>query len=480
MAIQYAGGTNVNAVSLITTRASMLSFVNTQLISAGWSSSGVKAQSLLTCTANPTNNETVTLDGLVYTFKTTINNANQKEVLIGAALADSLTNLKACINLTAGSGTLYSSATTIHPTIEGGTLTATTLVVQQKTAAVYSGLTVSETLANGSFNVGTLGGAGYKLTCTQTAQFQQIAVFVQDYGETSGANNIVRMRVANVDESKVSHAFSGSAIGSQLQWSSGGTNWRLVGCKYQMFLYVDSPVYTQLGFFGCGVPYIETFQKGKQVTSASNATPVVIGCTAHGYSNGNTVYVTQVGGNTAANGQWVIANVTANTFELSTSVGNGAYTSGGVVGKVNVEVAEAMWMVDSANGTDGIFRNNLAASTTSAQEFLNINGATEQGAAGGTKGGLGLVCPIHTALNPQQPVTWYNTSYIVNEPLIGYAVPTSGNGKIIGQLWDAVVMMKSETGDLTATFDSHNWINLTCGFNGTTSQQQGSLLVVVP
>src|SRR4029077_13168923 len=36
-------------------------------------------------------------------------------------------------------------------------------------------------------------------------------------------------------------------------------------------------------------------------------------------------------GNTAANGIWTIAGVTTNTFQLSGSTGNGAYTGGGVV-----------------------------------------------------------------------------------------------------------------------------------------------------
>src|SRR5574344_708818 len=71
------------------------------------------------------------------------------------------------------------------------------------------------------------------------------------------------------------------------------------------------------------------------ITAASNATPIVITATAHGFNTGDKVYITGVGGNTAANGTWVVTRLTADTFSLNGSVGNGAYTSGGTVRKAN-------------------------------------------------------------------------------------------------------------------------------------------------
>ena len=68
------------------------------------------------------------------------------------------------------------------------------------------------------------------------------------------------------------------------------------------------------------------------ITAASNAAPIVITAASHGLSNGDKVTVSGVLGNTAANGRWTVANVTANTFELQGSTGNGAYTSGGHFG----------------------------------------------------------------------------------------------------------------------------------------------------
>ena len=65
------------------------------------------------------------------------------------------------------------------------------------------------------------------------------------------------------------------------------------------------------------------------ITGATNATPIVITAVGHGLVTGMTVTITGVGGNTAANGTWLVTVVTTDTFSLDTSVGNGAYTTGG-------------------------------------------------------------------------------------------------------------------------------------------------------
>lgn len=64
------------------------------------------------------------------------------------------------------------------------------------------------------------------------------------------------------------------------------------------------------------------------ITNATNATPIVVSAT-NTFVNGQEVYITGVGGNTAANGTWVISSVSGSQFTLNNSIGNGAYTSGG-------------------------------------------------------------------------------------------------------------------------------------------------------
>ena len=75
---------------------------------------------------------------------------------------------------------------------------------------------------------------------------------------------------------------------------------------------------------------------GKRITAATNATPIVVTCTAHGFVNGDIVVISDVEGNTAANGTHKVASAAANTFALTdvdfgTSIaGTGDYATGGV------------------------------------------------------------------------------------------------------------------------------------------------------
>lgn len=68
--------------------------------------------------------------------------------------------------------------------------------------------------------------------------------------------------------------------------------------------------------------------RGQAITGATNATPVVLTCNSHGFSNGDLVTVENVGGNTGANGTYVAASVSANNITLTGSVGNGVYITG--------------------------------------------------------------------------------------------------------------------------------------------------------
>ncbi len=89
---------------------------------------------------------------------------------------------------------------------------------------------------------------------------------------------------------------------------------------------MGSPAPTSLG--QNGVWTSQALQATKTVTGATNATPISITCTAHGYSTGDTVVVTGVVGNTAANGTWEITVTGTNTFTLDGSTGNGTGSGG--------------------------------------------------------------------------------------------------------------------------------------------------------
>ena len=65
------------------------------------------------------------------------------------------------------------------------------------------------------------------------------------------------------------------------------------------------------------------------VSNATNATPIVITAAAHGFLTGDKVFISGVGGNTAAYGAFTITKLGADTFTLDGSVGNGAFSGNG-------------------------------------------------------------------------------------------------------------------------------------------------------
>ena len=69
--------------------------------------------------------------------------------------------------------------------------------------------------------------------------------------------------------------------------------------------------------------------KAAIISGATNATPIVITSVGNGRVTGDIVLISDVLGNTAANGIFTITRITDDTFSLDGSVGNGAYTSGG-------------------------------------------------------------------------------------------------------------------------------------------------------
>lgn len=98
-----------------------------------------------------------------------------------------------------------------------------------------------------------------------------------------------------------------------------------------------------------GYPLHSDGTTGKTISGATNASPISITATGHGYSSGDIVHISGVAGNTAANGLWQITVVDANTFTLNGSTGNASYTSGGLASKFNVLVLQATFGTSVAN-----------------------------------------------------------------------------------------------------------------------------------
>jgi hypothetical protein len=99
------------------------------------------------------------------------------------------------------------------------------------------------------------------------------------------------------------------------------------------------------------------YGSGGLITGATNASPTVLTSAGHGLSNGDGIYIANVGGNTNCNGgPFVVNNVAANTFQIASISGttltlingNGAYTSGGSWSLAGVQTS-----------TLKLFKNNI-------------------------------------------------------------------------------------------------------------------------
>lgn len=94
----------------------------------------------------------------------------------------------------------------------------------------------------------------------------------------------------------------------------------------------------------------------KAITAASNASPIAITCTSHGFTNGDIIYQRGIGGNLAANGVFKVSGQTTNNYNLVTlkdglnTTGSAAYTSGGVV--INLNCANLGQIDGGRIGTD--------------------------------------------------------------------------------------------------------------------------------
>lgn len=75
-------------------------------------------------------------------------------------------------------------------------------------------------------------------------------------------------------------------------------------------------------------------EANKTIAATTNATPVVVTSTAHGYVNGDRVFIEGTAIPALDGRYWTVANQTANTFELSGSIAPGSTSATGAVARV--------------------------------------------------------------------------------------------------------------------------------------------------
>lgn len=167
---------------------------------------------------------------------------------------------------------------------------------------------------------------------------------------------------------------------------------------------MGSPAPTSLG--QNGVWTSQALQATKTITSSTNATPIAITCTSHGYSTGDTVVITGHTTNTNANGTWEITNTGANTFTLDGSIGNGV---GGATGTVRLRNNTRVRLTTAVTQNIASTGPGRAAWTATAggnittsfdtTNFKEHNQADSIAIAAGFSTGLAAYWPLPSTLN---------------------------------------------------------------------------------
>jgi hypothetical protein len=78
----------------------------------------------------------------------------------------------------------------------------------------------------------------------------------------------------------------------------------------------------------------------RSITSSTNASPIQVTITGHGYVTGDVIQITGHTVNTAANGTWIITNTGADTFTLDGSTGNGTGAASGTAQNINARTVK--------------------------------------------------------------------------------------------------------------------------------------------
>lgn len=495
MAIPYAGGVNRNDLYLgIGDHNGIITSIRTTLLAAGWTSQTINAFNLLTLTAPPAAGNTVTI-GVTYTFRAAINNLVANEILIEATAAGCAANLLNAINVGPGSGVKYSSATVVNADVTAST---TTTVAQIKTISKLVGLA-----GNGIVGLSQTGGVftwyfsmfpnslyfgGYYLTTQVTPQGLQAQYYVMWGGEGGGGiGDQVRIVAQNVDGNVVSNPLTVTntnsndlAYGPFLRVAAGG-NWRVIANRYQFFVLADGAAMSTAGsYLSGGAPWIWDFLTGISIASVGNTTPIQISTvTPHGLVNGDNVRVVRTGVS-AANGTFAVTVTGPNTLTLDLSTAGGASVSTGLIGEINTQIVELIWMSGTGTFGGGIGRINLSNRGT-GYNFSDVNALAF---AAGDSNGLGVLDYIvpQTSYNntANSALRFYGNPTLYSEPILGFGTVLAGAPYVMCMTWDTVVATKGYATATAGSFDAHNWYTITDTNVGDTANCQASLLVVVP
>lgn len=162
MAVPHPGGTIAYGDVPADTIADLIANARSKYLTAGWTSTDYGARTTGTFTGLPSDGQTITIDGTVYTARTSVTSPTT-EFAIGASANDSAANL----------ATLVANN---HPTFTATVSGATVTFIYRTGGTAGNGKTLSESLSNFTLSSGTAAAGGYVLLSALAPDGNQHAV----------------------------------------------------------------------------------------------------------------------------------------------------------------------------------------------------------------------------------------------------------------------------------------------------------------
>ena len=249
MPLAESGGRNVWVEFDGASRSNFVDGFTSALLSAGWKMTEKVKASITHTYTSISDGTTVSLGGIIYTWKATLVQTTSYQVKLGASINESLNNLAEALARKTGMAVKYSNTTLPNPLVRA-TVVGAVLTVQSK----FKGPLGSGTATS----FGVLIGGGYRITGSSSQ------VKFSDHTSPLQVSLYVR-------DDQVVDVFTNKYVSIQMYTSSDPTNvtalkklnvkagrkFRVVANRCQFFCYVPGLASDALGSVLCGgVPFV--------------------------------------------------------------------------------------------------------------------------------------------------------------------------------------------------------------------------------
>lgn len=222
-------------------------------------------------------------------------------------------------------------------TVEGVGGTNGTISNSSSTLVVSNALNANTTVVtSGQFTVSNVAGGGLVYTQPTPVIYQPVASVLKTMKNRTGDSDaqVWTWLAANSSNATGAYTYRANATSKTIntancvQYALGSNILTNTGTGG-----TPKGVWTNAGYR----PNSYNGSTGLVVQAASNASPIAITTPGnHGYSTGESVFIKNATGNTAANGNWKITKTGPKTFTLNGSTGNGTYTANSGITFANI------------------------------------------------------------------------------------------------------------------------------------------------